>query len=241
MLDRLDLRRAVALFRAPTAHPTDVLNVIRYRDFEWYRWYATFVLPMVYAQGGRAHWGGHRRVTYLGEPLCDSFLIMRYRSHRSWMTMVGNPYYLAINGLRERGVETFEASFCRITLPDRPLSEVHEAIGVHWNPRTTDEDDAPLRVATETSDTPWVYGSAEYSPISMFHRYGPKDPNPLSRKRSVLIAVSSSAHGDAWASHARLARIAELCNDPVVECYRRGSFRDYLPRSWGGTTHEGLT
>lgn len=43
----------------------------------------------------------------VGEPQAEKLLVVRYRSHRSFLAMTFNPYYLLANKLREAGVERF--------------------------------------------------------------------------------------------------------------------------------------
>ncbi|MEA2166894.1 MAG: hypothetical protein QOF76_194, partial [Solirubrobacteraceae bacterium] len=132
MLTRIRPRPLVELARRDLPGPVDVVNLITTERFDRYRWYALLVLPVMTAVGGRVHWMGRFDASVAGEQQADKLLIVSYPSHRRFLAMVLNPYYIAINKLREAGVRRFEASFTHASHRDPELHHRRLLVAVHF-------------------------------------------------------------------------------------------------------------
>ena len=138
MLTRIRPRRVLDLARRdlPAAARRDQPDHDR-RRFESYRWYGAARDAGDGARRRAAAVDGAPRASRVhGEPQAEKLLIVRYPSHRRFLAMTLNPYYLAINRLREAGVRRFEASF---THASRTAAEASGAgallVAVHFNSR----------------------------------------------------------------------------------------------------------
>lgn len=104
---RISPVEAVRLFWRPLPKPVDVINLIWIGRFSRYQLYGLMVAPTIYLIGGSIRWMSRLERELVGEPQAEKLLVVRYRSHRSFLAMTFNPYYLLANKLREAGVERF--------------------------------------------------------------------------------------------------------------------------------------
>jgi hypothetical protein len=231
MLERLDPRSLLRLYARDLPRPVDVLNLLTIEPggLEWYRWYGLLVAPLVYGGGGSVPWGGRLVAQLHGPCVANRLLIARYRSHRRWLAMVSNPYYFAINSLRERGVSRFEASFTEPIAHAR-LRGRGLVLVVHWNA----PDDASLARVCEAfaeSGGELVYASREAAPIDLFREKVATDPHPLRFKRVAFFAFTTLSAIDAARAGGVIARVEHATDECAVQVFRREPMRAHFPRA----------
>jgi uncharacterized protein (DUF1330 family) len=190
MLARIDPGAVARLARADLPRPLDVLNLIHLRDERSYARYGVAVTPVLSAVGGRLRWMGHHERTLLGEPQAERLMIVRYPSHRRFLAMTLNPYYVLINRLRERGVDTFEASFTYAESEPLELRSQRRLLIVHFAPPTTLDR---VRELLEPQAGPLVYASREVASASFLKGRRPTDPNPLTFPQIACFAAEDGA------------------------------------------------
>lgn len=219
MIIRLAPREIARLWRADVPAPVDVLNLIRIDRLESYRWYGVLVAPPLAILRAGPIWMGRLDQALVGEAPADKLLLVRYPSHRHFLAMVLSPYYLAINPLRERGVEAFQASFTHASVSAPGLGRERRVVGVHF--------DGPLdavRGVGEDLVGPLVYASRETQRMdSLLRSARPADPRPLSRSGFALFA------GSAIPSQATLAAIQDATDGCEIALYAREPAAAYRP------------
>lgn len=227
MLDRVSPRKVARLFRRDLPRPIDVLNLLTISDLESYRWYGLLVAPLVYGTGGSVPWGGALVAHLHGPRVADRLLVARYRSHRAWIAMVTNPYYLLINRLRERGVARFEASFAA-PIAGASLAKRDLLVVVAFDA----PGDARLEALTcvvEGAGGELAYAAREAAPIDFFKDASPTDPNPLRFKRIAFFAFPTLHSIDRARAKGLVTRIVEEAGDCAVQVYRREPARAHFP------------
>jgi hypothetical protein len=226
MVGRIKPASVVRAFRADVPRPVDVLNLIWPDDWSSYRWYGLFVAPLVYGLGGSVRWMGRHERTLHGEPQAQKLLVVRYRSHRRFIAMTLNPYYFAINRLRERGVERFEASFTHASVERAPLMGNRWLVAAHYNSPDGDGTLAELRAALEPAVGELVYAARESARLTFLDPPRPTDPNPLTYRQ---VAFFAAPDGEV----ALAPEIVERCGGAVdglsLQLYRREGATANLP------------
>jgi len=228
MLTRIRPRPLLDLFRRDLEGPIDVINLIHTERFAPYRWYALFVYPVMQLVGARAIWMGTFERSLTGEQQADKFLIVRYPSHRRFLMMTVNPYYLLINRLREAGVRRFEASFTHAT---RCVDDLHRRrllVAAHFaSPEGTDALDAVTELLTPVAGE-LVYATRAVSTLGFLDPPAPTDPQPLRFDQVALFAVDGDdvPEADLAAVGAKLAAVTDGCS---LQVYRREPSSAYLP------------
>jgi uncharacterized protein (DUF1330 family) len=229
VIRRLQPGAIAALARADIPGPVDVLNLITTdaEHFPAYRWYGLLVAPALQAVGGRPLWMSAHERALLGEPLSDKLMVVRYPSHRRFLAMVLNPYYFAINELRERGVTRFEASFTRVVEQNEELAGQRRLVVVHY--RSPDGGDAlpAVRAALEGQVGPLVYASRLAGTLTMLAPAHPTDPTPISLPETACFASGDDAPEGLSAQAVTALRAA--APEVSVQLYRRESPAAYLP------------
>lgn len=212
MLTRLDLPAIARLARRDLPAPVDVVNLIRAGDdrFESYRWYGLLVMPVLRLAGGRIRWAGRHEGSLYGESQGDKLLVVRYPSHRRFLAMTLNPYYFAINVLRERGIDAFEASFMHASR-DRDLPGRRLMLAVHFHAGRS------LETIAQAVGGELVYAAHQTAAIPFSVR-GPTDPKPLTYGQVALFDVADPGDVD-----------ASPLGDVSVQLYRREPLRDLAP------------
>jgi uncharacterized protein (DUF1330 family) len=190
MLGRIDPGAVARLARAELPKPLDVLNLIHLRDERSYARYGFAVTPVLMAVGGRLRWMGHHERTLLGQPQAERLMVVRYPSHRRFLAMTLNPYYVLINRLRERGVKTFEASFTYAESEPLELRSQRRLAIAHFAHPTTVED---VRRILEPQVGPLVYASREVASASFLKGRRATDPNPLTFPQIACFAAGEDA------------------------------------------------
>jgi uncharacterized protein (DUF1330 family) len=181
MITRIRPRGVLALARQDVPGPVDVVNLITTARFDRYRWYGLLVMPVMTLVGGRLLWMGRFERSLLGAQQADKFLIVRYPSHRRFMAMTLNPYYLAINRLREAGVSRFEASFTHASHADPDLARRKLLVGVHFHGALDD-------VVAAMDGCELVYATSATASLGFLAPPSPTDPNPMTFPNVALFA-----------------------------------------------------
>jgi uncharacterized protein (DUF1330 family) len=223
VLLRIRPRPLLRLARRDLGGPLDVVNLISTARFERYRWYGLLVWPAMTAVGARVLWMGRFERSVHGEQQADKLLLVRYPSHRHFLAMTLNPYYLAINRLREAGVRRFEASFTRASHRDPGLAGRRELVGVHF--RSPEGRDALAGVAAVLEPVgELVYATRAVAGLDFLEPPIDTDPRPLSFGELALFAPAGDA--DLGSLAASLAEVTDGC---ALQVYRREPRSAYRP------------
>jgi uncharacterized protein (DUF1330 family) len=229
VLLRLRPARVARLARREVPRPVDVINLIRVERFSRYRWYGLLVAPLLVLAGGRVRWMGERRASLLGEPQADKLLVVRYPSHRRFLAMTLNPYYLAINRLREAGVSSFEASFAHASSSQPDLHRRDLIVVAHFNSRDGADALTPVREVLEPIAGELVYAARETAAIDLLSPPRATDPNPLTLRHVAFFAPADGAVPAAAALEQAASSLAPITNGMSVQAYRREPAREYQP------------
>lgn len=217
--NNLDLLGLLDLLRRDLPRPLDVPNLIHFKSRRSYARYGRAVAPLLGLVGGRIRWSGRHTQSLLGESRAEELLIVRYPSHRHFLALALNPYYILVcNPLRLRGVERFEASFTTPVLETPRLSRAPRLVVAHFNSDTPEATRQTLEASLAPASL--VYHSRETSPITLLKRPSRKDPNPLHYKHMACFRLEA---------HAPLPDLDAL--DPAelsLQLYQRVSPRDML-------------
>jgi uncharacterized protein (DUF1330 family) len=215
MLARIDPGAVARLARSQLPRPLDVLNLINLRDERSYARYGAAVAPAMLAVGARLRWMGHHERALHGTCQAERLLVVRYPSHRHFLAMTLNPYYLTINRLRERGVGAFAASFTQPEAEPGVLRSQRRLLVVHYDAPVTLEQ---LRAAIEPAVGPLIYASRAVASLAFLRDTRPTDPNPLSHGAVAFFAADENAELDG----------ARLGPGVSAQLYRRTSPRALL-------------
>lgn len=225
MLTRIRPRRLLTLARRDLPAPLDVINLITTSRFERYRWYGLLVLPALTAVGGRVQWMGRFEASVHGEQQAEKLLIVRYPSHRRFLAMTLNPYYLAINRLREAGVRRFEAAFTHASHPGNELARQRELIAVHFtSPAGDDALAAVTEIAGEAGEL--VYATRAVATLNFLDPPVATDPHPLTFGQLALFAPAGDA--DLAGLAPRLEAVTDGCSLQVYHREPRSTYRPSL-------------
>ncbi|PTL58394.1 DUF1330 domain-containing protein [Paraconexibacter algicola] len=233
MLHRIRPRPLLDLARRDLPGPLDVINLIHTGRWSHYRWYALLVTPPLLAVGGRPLWMGRTETVVHGERQADKFLVVRYPSQRRFLAMTLNPYYLAINLLRESGVRRFEASFTHAMHTAPQLRSARTLVAVHLRGADDDAIDA-VRALTEPIAGPCVYATRAVASLGFLEPPAPTDPHPLSFPQIALFAPPRDAALPLQALAELAPRLEEHVDACVVQVYRQEPASVYRPSLRGG-------
>ena len=213
MITRIKPRAVLKAVREPIPAPVDVVNLITTERFDRYRWYALLVMPALTAVGGRVLWMARCDETLAGDRQADKLLLVRYPSHRHFLAMTLNPYYFAINRLREAGVRRFEASFTLASHTGEDLRRRRRLIGVHFSGELEEI----------LAAVPWelVYATRSTGALGFLRDPRATDPHPLRHGR---LALFEAAGDDTAPVAARLGALG--C---AVSVYQREPRSEYRP------------
>lgn len=218
--------RIKQLLKMPSAEPMYVLNIISYKNFSAYRWYALLVLPILKLVGGNIQWAGHPSTILHGEAQCQSLLLVRYPTHQAFIRMIVNPYYAAINKLREKGVERFEGAFSEAVSGDgKALQSKENLLVLHFNADNPDAvfEQAEALFAPEGAEP--VLSLSQYLALDLMPRPKPSDPNPLTYQRNMFFAVDEVNE----ALNQAVKQWAAKQGDCVAAVYQRSSEKAFMP------------
>jgi hypothetical protein len=235
-IGRLSPRSILRLFQRDLPRPVDVINLITVADLESYRWYGLFVAPLVFGLGGSVPWGGQLEMHLHGPRVADRLLVVRYPSHRVWLGMITNPYYIAINKFRERGVERFEASFASARKGES-LRGQERLLTVCFDAK---DDGALERMLAEVKAVggDLAYAAHEVATIDLFKSLAPTDPNPLRFKRVAFFGFPSCSALGLAIDEGIVARLTKHAGECAVQVYRREPLKAHFPRVLTGEARE---
>jgi uncharacterized protein (DUF1330 family) len=228
MLTRIRLRPLSRLARRDLPGPLDVINLISTGRFERYRWYGLLVFPAMLAVGARVQWMGRLEQSVYGERQADKLLVVRYPSHRHFLAMTLNPYYLAINRLREAGVRRFEASFTHASHSDAGLARRRLLAAVHFtSPAGEDALSAVAAIVTPVAGE-LVYATRAVAGLDFLDPPLDTDPQPLRFGELALFAPADGELSDVelGAVGAKVAAVTDGC---ALQVYRREPRSEYRP------------
>jgi uncharacterized protein (DUF1330 family) len=228
VIARIRPRRLAGLARRDLGGPLDVINLLSVARFERYRWYGLLVLPVMAAVGGRVVWMGRFERSVSGERQADKLLIVRYPSQRRFLAMTLNPYYLAINLLREAGVRRFEASFTRASHSDPALARHRLLVVVHF--RSPGGRDALHHVNAIAGAIAGelVYATRTVADLDFLDPPRDTDPNPLRLGELAFFAPAEDELDEA-ALDRLAAELATVTDECALQVYRRERRSEYRP------------
>ena len=227
MLTRIRPRPLVRLVRRDLPGPLDVVNLISTARFERYRWYGLLVLPVLVAVGGQLKWMGRFERSVHGEQQADKLLIVRYPSHRHFLAMTLNPYYLAINRLREAGVRRFEASFTHASHSDPSLAGQRRLVAVHFTSPPGKDALATVTAIVAPVTGKLVYATRAVAGLDFLEPPRDTDPRPMRFGELALFAPDDEPSDEDLASLAgELAAATDGC---AVHLYRSEPRSVYRP------------
>lgn len=216
------------VFREPTFRPTDCPNFLTYADEAQYRWYARLLAPLLVATGGGPHFIGNHVETLSGSKPCDTWMVVRYRSHRHMMGMIASPYYLFVNRFRERGTARLELAFTQPSDPESPLRSARHVLVVHADGIVPERLFASLRSLPRPPGVEVVYESVSRLDFSFLRNPRACDPNPLTYPLTFAFGASDEASLRAFAAAPALLQAIARAPRAALALYRRGSVRQYL-------------
>lgn len=226
MLTRIRPRPLLALARRDLPGPVDVVNLIHTERWSHYRWYALLVTPALLAVGGRPLWMGRREHAVHGEVQADKFLVVRYPSHRRFLAMTLNPYYLTINRLRESGVRRFEAAFTSASVSRADLGSARRLVAVHF---TGDDALEDVRALVEPVAGELVYATRAVASLGFLDPPVTTDPHPLTLDQVALFAVPQGTEPDLDALGDLGRQLDAVTDACALQLYRREPASVYRP------------
>lgn len=223
---KFGIARVRELLTLPSAEPMYVLNILNYADFKAYRWYGVTVLPALKLAGGEVLWSGHPIEMLQGQAQCQSLLVVRYPSHRHFVRMIANPYYAAINKIREKAVARFEGAFSEnLHSSDEGLSKHRQLLVLHFN------NGAPKAALKQAETMLSAHGAqlqlalSQYLALDLLPRPKATDPNPLTFQRNLFFSVENVSDE----LRASLSLLAADLGDCCFGLYKRSKQKSYLP------------
>ncbi len=206
-----------------------MLNLIHLRNERRYGWYGVALAPLLALVRARVLWLGRHEAALRGSPPAEKLMIIRYRSHRRFLAMVANPYYLLANLIRQSAVEAFELSFTYAHLEDGRLSDHDVIVGINYNPPGSELAHDAVASVLGAGPGRVVYASEETSPMDLLGGVlKPSDPNPLTYKRLALVAYDSADEAGRDLGD-RMSDLESMVGQPSVHVYRRRPLKQELP------------
>lgn len=226
----IDFKKFRELFRKPAFNPTYVLNLIDYKNFASYRVYGLFIMPMILLSGGGVPWAGRHIQKVYGEPAAKHVIFVRYLSHQRFMVFITNPFFLLVNGFRDRGVEKFEAAFSR-TIREEKAKEIDASIvlGIHFN---SDEEGPILdsnKALMESFNAREILAIKEQYIMDFLTNPKANEPNPHTYKVNQFFAMNQREVPDDLAQ--KLNALAESLGHCSIQLYKKANKKHYLPFS----------
>lgn len=229
MKTTINRARLRALMAQPPFSPTDCPNFITYKDYGHYCWYARVLLPLLLVTRGGPLFVGHRKATLLGESPGETWMVVRYPSHRRMLLMVMNPYYaLVANRFRERGTARLELGFTRPLDPHSGLQRHSLVLGIHVRPADAGAFFTALRALVEKAGLVTAYESELRLSLDFIENPRPNDPNPLTYPVTVAVAGATETALRAFAADAALAGLLKAQPAACVQLYERAGPYDYI-------------
>jgi uncharacterized protein (DUF1330 family) len=231
-MKNIDKKALSQLMKEDVFSPTDCPNFITYKNYNSYRWYARLVAPLLKLAGGRPVFAGRRLETISGESPCETWMIVRYPSHRAMLRMVMNPYYMLINRFRERGVARMELAFTQPLRDDRELSRQPFVCCLHVRTSDAERFFEAAHAHADEAGLSMVYGSTVQLEFNFIKRKPANGPNPLTYPVTAAVGGADIEALTEFARQDRLrgwleAETAAHC----VQLYERMDPRSML-RLW---------
>ena len=238
MPKHIDKKALARLLKAPTFSPTDCPNFITYKDYNQYRWYARSLAPLLLATGGGPIFVGNRVATLSGESPGETWMVVRYPTHRGMLRMILNPYYMLVaNRFREKGTARLELAF---TQPRNPRSKPAKhplLLGLHVHSNAADNFFATIRRLAEGAAVTVVYESEVRLDFDFIPNPRPMDPNPLTYPTTVALAGGSAAVLRAFAQSVAVQALLDAQLEACAQLYERADKYEYL--RFGPSPHHG--
>ncbi len=162
-------------------------------------------MPVLSAVGGRVRWMGRHERSVTGAQQADKLLIVSYPSHRRFLAMTLNPYYLAINKLREAGVRRFEASFTHASHRDPELHRRQLLVAVHFTSPAGHDVLAEVENAMTPVAGELVYATRAVAGVNFLSPPLASDPQPMTFGELAVFAPADGEPADLEAVAAELA------------------------------------
>lgn len=229
----LDVDAVRRLYRAEIPTPVDVLNLIRFKDENAYRWYGVLVIPTLKAVGAKVGWFGAHMASFEGESQAEELGVVRYPNQRRFFWLALNPYYaLVANPQRLKAVRSFQASFTHSPDTLDALSASKWIFVVHHHSGQGVVE--ALRNSIEPTGGRLVYQSVETSPIAIAKKQHPANTNPLTYPNTALFRYESQDDCESAITPAILDQLKEVAGDDLsAQLYRRLTRREALPAKRG--------
>lgn len=214
------------LLKLPSAEPMYVLNILDYSDFKSYRWYGLAVLPALKLVGGNVEWSGYPAEMLHGEAQCQSILVVRYPSHKHFIRLIANPYYAAINKIREKAVSRFEGAFSEgVTGHGDNLHRKRKLLVLHFNSEAPKAAFKQAETMLKPLGAEPLLSISQYLALELMPRPKPTDPNPLTYKRNMFFAVDEVSDE----LRASLSVLAADLGDCRIGIYKSANPKAYMP------------
>lgn len=220
------MARIKELLTLPSAEPMYVLNIIDYKDFNAYRWYGVAVLPVLKLAGGQVHWTGYPSEMLHGEAQCQSLMLVCYPSHRHFVRMIANPYYVAINKIREKAVKRFEGAFSEAQEGHgEQLCGKRTLLALHFNTQAPQAAFAQAKNMLQPLGATPLLSLSQYMALDLMPRPKATDPNPLTYQRNMFFAIEELSEE----LRASLNVLAADLGDCRIGVYKSSNPKSYLP------------
>ncbi len=176
MIDRLNVQALLDLWQSSVPEPVDCLNLLKISDENQYNLYGASLLPFTVMLNMQLIFIGKKIESLKGDEDYDKALIMRYPSHRHFLTMVAQPYYWLINNLRDNGTARLELSF---TSPSDENARLHDVNAPYYLLRHNTGDDRSINEIENELQIAPVYQAVKTHDLSFISDPAANEPNPL--------------------------------------------------------------
>jgi hypothetical protein len=181
----------IDLYNHAPVEPMDALNLIQITNHDFYALYGVLVIPLLKLIGSELIVTLELKEALHGEAKFNHCLIARYQSHRRFLGMISNPYYILINRAREAGVKYLELSFTesRAALPVQDLSLRNDESLVLLRLKSS-ADWLQIESAAAKHALEVAYHSEKVMDLDIFAEYKATNPNPLEYPVSVFLRAT---------------------------------------------------
>lgn len=212
--------------RAPV-EPMDALNLIEITNHDFYALYGVLVIPLLKVIGSELIVTLELKEAIHGGSKFNHCLVARYQSHRRFLGMIANPYYILINRAREAGVKYLELSFTesRAAAPANDLSlRSDEMLLLVRLKSASDWQKVVVTIAQHGLEV--AYRSEKVMDLDIFAEYKPTNPNPLEYPVTVFLRAKGQG-GDLKAiARAWNAELEKHPFDYSLSLWEKTKFRE---------------
>ena len=224
-----DRKAFIRLMKQPTFTPTDCPNFLTYRDYEQYRWYARTLAPLMMVTGGAPLFVGNRQATLRGDIPCDTWMVVRYPSHRGMLRMIMNPYYnLVANRFRVKGTQRLELAFTQPRDPDSGLQRHEQVLALHVAGSNGEALFTGVRARADAAGLQVVYESESRLDFDFIRNPRGPEPRPLTYPLTIAIAGGDEPALRAFSEDEAVSELMDAQDRVSVNLYRRAGKYDYL-------------